>query len=356
MRWPCRTLAINLPLRLRRHIHLVPGCMSASFFMPLRRSHAQIIIILSDCPASLAVCAKTRHSHAAPIKKKKICILTNTRQTLLYDADGLFIHCSNMREFATTASTVSTRNEPYHEAIHPVACAIDRSANHTQLAKMSFDDEISTLKLRCPFVNLCKNKKTWHHLWNVGMSRHPLSWKTKKIAEISQNRTSHIPFPPPFSNLHGIILQLELVLFDDALRHLLRLNRLIEMPRGSALLVGVGGSGKQSLTRLASYISRAVCFQITLTKTYNVNSFMEDLRCRGVSFSGGRKTIVGGWESASDSFLTNAKNPDSWHLLAGVMPRLTNFFFFFHESWYIFFFFFVKITVTNLKLIISLFN
>lgn len=72
--------------------------------------------------------------------------------------------------------------------------------------------------------------------------------------------------------------QLELVLFDDALRHLLRLNRLIEMPRGSALLVGVGGSGKQSLTRLASYISRAVCFQITLTKTYSVNSFMEDLR------------------------------------------------------------------------------
>lgn len=77
--------------------------------------------------------------------------------------------------------------------------------------------------------------------------------------------------------------QLELVLFDDALRHLLRLNRLIEMPRGSALLVGVGGSGKQSLTRLASYISRALCFQITLTKTYSVNSFMEDLRY-GVPF------------------------------------------------------------------------
>lgn len=75
------------------------------------------------------------------------------------------------------------------------------------------------------------------------------------------------------------LYQLELVLFDDALRHLLRLNRLIEMPRGSALLVGVGGSGKQSLTRLASYISRATCFQIILTKTYNINSFMEDLRC-----------------------------------------------------------------------------
>ena len=54
--------------------------------------------------------------------------------------------------------------------------------------------------------------------------------------------------------------------------------RLMEMPRGSALLVGVGGSGKQSLTRLSSYISRAHCFQITLTKQYNKNSFIEDMK------------------------------------------------------------------------------
>ncbi|KAM7067437.1 dynein axonemal heavy chain 9 [Molossus nigricans] len=70
---------------------------------------------------------------------------------------------------------------------------------------------------------------------------------------------------------------MDLVFFEDAIRHVCHINRILESPRGNALLVGVGGSGKQSLSRLAAFISSMGVFQVTLRKGYQVPDFKMDL-------------------------------------------------------------------------------
>ena len=71
--------------------------------------------------------------------------------------------------------------------------------------------------------------------------------------------------------------EMNLVLFDDALDHIIKLIRILKFPKGHALLVGFGGSGKQSLSKLSVFMSRLEIFQISLKRNYKEENFKEDL-------------------------------------------------------------------------------
>lgn len=71
---------------------------------------------------------------------------------------------------------------------------------------------------------------------------------------------------------------MHLVMFLDACDHVSRITRVIRQPLGNCLLLGVGGSGRQSLSRLATFIANYKLFQIEVVKGYGMQNWREDAK------------------------------------------------------------------------------
>jgi len=81
-----------------------------------------------------------------------------------------------------------------------------------------------------------------------------------------------------YNGTSGQKRQMKIIMFLDACEHVTRITRILRQPQGHALLLGVGGSGRQSLAKLSIYIANQKPFSIEVTKTYGIKNWREDLK------------------------------------------------------------------------------
>ena len=72
--------------------------------------------------------------------------------------------------------------------------------------------------------------------------------------------------------------KLSVLLFDYLLQHLARVSRILSKPFGNGLLIGLGGTGRKTIAKLATFVNDCTPFRINLHKNYGQAEWLDDLR------------------------------------------------------------------------------
>lgn len=110
-----------------------------------------------------------------------------------------------------------------------------------------------------------------------------------------------------------------LILFNDVLEHVLRIDRVFRQAQGHLILIGVSGSGKTTLSRFVAWMNGLKVFQIKVHGKYSAEDFDDDLRdvlrrcgCKGekICFIMDESNVLdSGFLERMNTLLANAEVP-----------------------------------------------
>lgn len=127
-------------------------------------------------------------------------------------------------------------------------------------------------------------------------------------------------------NTQPKFIKMNLVLFKDAITHIAKIYRVLSLKRGHCFLVGVGGSGRHSLTRLSAYVAEMRYNQLEVTRGFSLRNFRDFLKemYEFAAYKGKDKLktvfVFSDNDVVHESFLEDVNNM----LSAGVVPNIYN--------------------------------
>ncbi|KAH9824443.1 dynein heavy chain and region D6 of dynein motor-domain-containing protein [Melampsora americana] len=131
------------------------------------------------------------------------------------------------------------------------------------------DEQIdSTALANFPTLNV-EEALTRPILFSNWTSKHYISVDREELREYSKAR---------LRVFYEEELDVPLVLFNDVLDHVLRIDRVFRQVQGHLLLIGVSGSGKTTLSRFVAWLNGLSVFQIKVHNKYTAADFDDDLR------------------------------------------------------------------------------
>jgi len=193
-----------------------------------------------------------------------------------------FHYIFNLRELSAVFEGICRSREQFY----PSTLLVVRLFLHE--AERVYQDRMITEADRTRYWEIVSDivKKNFEGLPKDQVEARPLIF-TSFTTQTSDDSRPYMP-APEFSKLRRIVEDklaeynetnavMDLVLFEQAIEHVCRVVRVIDKPRGNALCVGVGGSGKTSLAKLSAFICGYESYMVTVTANYGVNGFKENL-------------------------------------------------------------------------------